>query len=138
MNILYRAIENTNQRYINTKMVLSIMTEKQIHIRISEEMYQELMNYMKMNGITIPSRAIVQLLSQALHKESLSPVMVSEIPSTDIIETMSPEQKQILKQLEMCQEQIKIKDQQIMGLVAAQAQASKNAKQIVRFFTKML
>ena len=51
---------------------------------------------------------------------------------------MSPEQKQILKQLEMCQEQIKIKDQQIMGLVAAQTQASKNAKQIVRFFTKML
>ena len=119
-------------------MVLSIMAEKQIHIRISEELYQELMNYMKMNGITIPSRAIVQLLSQALQRESLSPVLVSEIPSTEIVDTMSPEQKQILKQLEMCQEQIKIKDQQIMGLVAAQTQASKNAKQIVRFFTKML
>ena len=50
-------------------MVLSIMAEKQIHIRISEELYQELMNYMKMNGITIPSRAIVQLLSQALQRE---------------------------------------------------------------------
>lgn len=119
-------------------MVLLLMTEKQIHIRLNEELYQELMNYMKLHGITIPSRAIVQLLSQSLQKEMMPTEMVSEIPTTELVEVTSPEQKQLLKHLEMCQEQIKIKDQQIMGLVAAQTQASKNAKQIVRFFTKML
>lgn len=98
------------------------MVDKDIHIRIPQEMFLKVSQFKEKEKLNTNSKAIIAILNLFFQEENTSLILPEEIESNATIKSQELHILSLQQQLEHYKEQIKIKDQQIIGLIGAQGQ----------------
>ena len=108
------------------------MATKEIHIRLPLETYERLSHFMKQERFGTNSKAVTYILDQFFQQEI--PVVVTDMQRTmeenATIKTQELHIQSLQQEIDTYKDQMKVKDQQIMGLVAVQGQLSSNFQQL--------
>lgn len=96
------------------------------------ETYEKLSHFMKNEKLGTNSKAVTYILNQFFQQDV--PMVVMDMQQTmeenATIKTQELHIQSLQQEIDTYKDQMKIKDQQIMGLVAVQGQLSSNFKQL--------